>query len=268
MPRAVKAVAFDLDGTLIRGPEALPGAVAAVAALRSSGLKIGFCTQDSMRPPSEIAAKLSRLGFAAEPHDVISSGWSAAAYLAAKYKGERIALFSGDGLRDAFVAFGADVIEAREGRGASALFVARKPNFEAADVAGACNCVWNGAKYYAVGYDNVLPSQGGDLPGSGAAVKAIEFVTSTTAVILGKPSRALSMAAERSFGVPPDSILMVGDQVDIDIKLGKGAGWLTALVLTGATDAARAKSLSAKVAPDVVLADVGHLPAWLAGHAH
>ena len=139
------------------------------------------------------------------------------------------------------------MIEAREGRGADALFVGRKPDFSAADVAGACGCVWSGAKFFAIGYDNVLPSKDGDLPGSGTVVKAIEFATDTTATILGKPSRALSLAAEQRFGVAPESILIVGDQVDTDIRLGKGAGWVTALVLTGATNAARANRLGPRL---------------------
>ena len=263
MPRKIRAVAFDLDGTLIRGPEAVPGAVEAVAALRRAGLKIAFCTQDSMRPPAEIAQRLSRLGFGAETRDVISGGWTAAEHLSARYRGERIALFASDSLRDAFVGFGAAVIDAREGQGAKALFVGRKPNFTAADVVGACNCIWNGAKLFAVGYDHVLPSKDGDLPGVGAVVKAIEFAVAKTATILGKPSRALSDGTERSLGLGPESILVVGDQEYTDIRLGKSAGWLTALVLTGGTNAAEARRLPASQAPDVVLPDVGHLPAWL-----
>ncbi len=249
MPRNIKAVAFDLDGTLIRGPEAVPGAVEAVAALRRAGLKVAFCTQDSMRPPAEIAERLSRLGFGAEPRDVVSGGWTAAEHLAARYRGERIALFSSDWLRDAFVGFGADVIDAREGQGAKALFIGRKPGFSAADVAGACDCVWNGAKLFAVGYDHVLPSKEGDLPGVGAVVKAIEFAVAKTATILGKPSWALSVATERCFDVAPESILVVGDQEYTDIRLGKGAGWLTALVLTGGTNAAEARRLRQRRRP-------------------
>jgi 4-nitrophenyl phosphatase len=261
---AVKAVVFDLDGTLVRGPEALPGAVAALERLRASGLRIAFCTQDSMQSPAAIAARLAGLGFGAGESDVLSAGWSAAHYLSRRFQGERIALFCGDGLRDAFTSLGAEIVDARDGGRARALYMARKPNFSAQDLAGACACIWNGAEFFAVCTDRVLPTKGGDLPGAGAAVRGVEFATRTRAKILGKPSLPLAEAIMRRMDLAPDEILMVGDQVDSDIRLGKNAKWRTALVLTGGTDAARANRLGPKLAPDSTLPDVAALPALFA----
>jgi len=60
-----KGILFDLDGTLVRGEYALPGAVKAVSRLRACGLRIAYCTQDST--PKLIAERLNGLGFKAAP---------------------------------------------------------------------------------------------------------------------------------------------------------------------------------------------------------
>ncbi|TAH53410.1 MAG: hypothetical protein EYC68_03685, partial [Chloroflexota bacterium] len=45
--------------------------------------------------------------------------------------------------------------------------------------------------------------------------------------------------------------------------MGKDAGLFSILVLTGATTQEMADNASAQVKPDLVLADVNQLPAWL-----
>src|SRR5437773_8268498 len=64
---------LDLDGVVYSGPQAVPGAVAALAAVRESGLRLAFVTNNASRSPSAIAEQLSRLGVAARSADVVTS---------------------------------------------------------------------------------------------------------------------------------------------------------------------------------------------------
>ena len=72
-----------------------------------------------------------------------------------------------------------------------------------------------------------------------------------------EPGQCLGFAAE--LGLDPARVVMVGDSLH-DLHAGRAAGMQTVGVLTGMAGAA-------DLAPhaDVVLPDIGHLPAWLAG---
>lgn len=78
----------------------------------------------------------------------------------------------------------------------------------------------------------------------------------------GKPAPGQLLAFSAAVNVPAEQIVMVGDSTH-DLHAGRAAGMRTIAVLTGAADAA-------VLAPhaDVVLRDIGEIPAWLdAQHA-
>ena len=57
---------LDLDGTLYRGDQAIPGARFFVEQLRKRGIPHLFLTNNSSRTPGQVADKLRRLGFPVE----------------------------------------------------------------------------------------------------------------------------------------------------------------------------------------------------------
>lgn len=73
----------------------------------------------------------------------------------------------------------------------------------------------------------------------------------------GKPGPGMCLAYARFVGLEPDQIVMVGDSSH-DLEAGRAAGMQTAAVLTGVAGADELEPLA-----DVVLPDIGHLPAWL-----
>ncbi|UWR23504.1 HAD family hydrolase [Sulfitobacter sp. S190] len=73
----------------------------------------------------------------------------------------------------------------------------------------------------------------------------------------GKPAPGQLLAFAAQVGVPPDRVAMVGDSTH-DLHAGRAAGMHTVAVLTGLATAD-------ELAPhaDVVLEDIGEIPAWL-----
>ena len=73
-----------------------------------------------------------------------------------------------------------------------------------------------------------------------------------------KPAPDMLLGFAARAGLPPDSVAMVGDSPH-DLHAGRAAGMVTVGVLTGLADAAT-------LAPhaDLVLPDIGHLPAHIA----
>ncbi len=72
-----------------------------------------------------------------------------------------------------------------------------------------------------------------------------------------KPAAAPLLAFAAGQGLPPSAIVMVGDSTH-DLEAGRAAGMTTVGVLTGPALAADLADLA-----DVILPDIGHLPAWL-----
>ena len=73
-----------------------------------------------------------------------------------------------------------------------------------------------------------------------------------------KPGPGQMLAFAQAMGIAPGRIAMVGDSTH-DLHAGRSAGMQTVAVLTGL-------AVDTELAPlaDVVLPDIGHLPAWLA----
>ncbi len=74
-----------------------------------------------------------------------------------------------------------------------------------------------------------------------------------------KPGPGQLLAFAEHVGVVPSRVAMVGDSLH-DLEAGRAAGMATIGVLTGMAGAEVLQPLA-----DVVLPDVGHIPAWLAG---
>lgn len=259
----MKGIIFDLDGTLVRGDDPVPGAATAVQELRRRGIRIAYCTQDSINPPALVAEKLDRLGFTAAPADVVSAGWVAAAHIAERYRHDPVFMIGAPELRRFLFDNGINLVPAADAKAARVVFVARDPDFSAEHFTAACQAIWNGADFFGSGYDRILPLAGRHAPGVGAVIKAIEHVTGRRAYILGKPSLELAQSALRRLRAEPREAIVVGDQVDSDIRMGKSAGCHTVLVLTGGTTAAAARRIPERWRPNAILTDVGLLPEWL-----
>ncbi|MGC1494356.1 MAG: HAD family hydrolase [Sulfitobacter sp.] len=75
----------------------------------------------------------------------------------------------------------------------------------------------------------------------------------------GKPGPGQLLAFAAQIGLAPDRIAMVGDSTH-DLRAGRAAGMTCVAVLTGL-------ATQGELAPfaDIVLPDIGHLPAWLDG---
>jgi 4-nitrophenyl phosphatase len=100
-----------------------------------------------------------------------------------------------------------------------------------------------------------MPFPGGEVPGTGAVLAAVEVASGRRAEIAGKPERHLfEIAIEAAGG---GRLAMVGDRVSSDVEGGGRAGLETVLVLSGTTS--REEAEVAEPAPDHVLEDLSGL---------
>ena len=92
------ALLVDLDGTLIRGSQPIPGAAEALA---NAGLPVVYVTNNASRSPRDTADHLRSLGFSAGADDVMTSA-QAAVVMAADHvdPGARVLVVGHDSFRD------------------------------------------------------------------------------------------------------------------------------------------------------------------------
>jgi glycerol-1-phosphatase len=252
-----RCIALDLDGTLYLEDEVVPGAPEAIRGVRELGVRVGFVTNNAVRPPAAVVEKLSRLGVKATVEEVLTSSQAAVRLLGgeAGLRGKGVLVVGGPGLREAFSEAGARLLEPGDWRSAEVVVAGLDPELTYERVRAATLAIAAGARFVGSNPDASLPTPEGPWPGAGSVLALLSTATGVRPEIAGKPRRALFETVAAALG--PGPRLMVGDRVDTDLAGAQPLGWATALVLTGVTQP-RAL-LDVEVVPDYLLADVGGL---------
>ncbi|MFB6251892.1 MAG: HAD-IIA family hydrolase [Halobellus sp.] len=237
----VRGVIFDVDGTVVRGDEPIPGAKVGVDAVEAAGIRRLFVSNNPTKPPEAYEARLERAGFRVDADEVLTAGTLTAEYLSEHHADDRIAVVGEPGLLELLSARGLSIErldssgELRQTPDTLVASLDREFDYEMLRA-----CLWllrrEQVAFLGTDPDIVIPAPEGDVPGSGAVIDAIANVAGRDpSAMLGKPSEtARAMALER-LDLPPADVLVVGDRLDTDIALGSQAGMTTALVRTGVT---------------------------------
>lgn len=226
------ALLLDLDGTLYRGPLAIPGARAALA---SGTQALYYVTNNASRSPSEVAAHLTELGFDASESRVVTSSQSAARLLAEKIEpGAAVLVVGTDALADEVAR-----VRLRPVRlfadSPVAVVQGHSPTTDWAILAEATLAIRSGAVWVAANVDSTLPTERGLVLGNGSMVAALRTATSSEPLVAGKPAAPLMEDAIRRSG--SSRPLVVGDRLDTDIEGANAVGLESLLVLTGVSTA-------------------------------
>jgi len=225
---------FDLDGTIYLGEQLIAGAQETVAWLRRHGRPVVFLSNKPLEPRSAYAAKLTRLGIRATEQDVVNSTQALMAYLRAERPGARLYVIGEPALLAEFQAEGFVLTEAL---GEIDIVVAAfDRTLTYAKLNTAYQALMRGAGFVATNSDRSCPIEGGAIPDCAGVIAFLEATTGRACeLIAGKPSPLILSAALSRLGVPRDAVLMVGDRLGTDIRMGTELGLDTALVLTGVT---------------------------------
>jgi glycerol 3-phosphatase-2 len=251
-------VLLDLDGCVWVGGEITRAAPEAVAQLRSANKQIAFITNDSQHSGEEYVRKLWSLGITASLAEVVTVGGAIQHVLAEGYPrggtayvigSEAIFRHVGDaGLR---IVNGTDLAPR-----ADVVIVAGHHDLHFRELREAVQAIIAGAQLLGAGRDRTYPMPDGPWPGTGAVVAAIEYATSRTAEIVGKPDPQVFLTALDRLG--PGRALAVGDRLDADLAGAAAAGLDAAIVLTGVTSRAEAEAAEAP-APVAIAEDLAAL---------
>lgn len=255
----IEGLLFDIDGVLTVSWHALPGAVAALAQLRTLGLPMRFLTNTTSRTRASIAQVLAAEGFAIDAAHILTAPAATATYLRKAHPGQRCYLLSSGDV--AAELQGVSLVGDREPADVVVLGGAG-PEFSYERVNHAFHLLAGGAALVAMHRNMLWRTDAGLDLDAGAYVSGLEKAANRQAEVVGKPSRLFYGAALAALGTPASRTLMVGDDVEADITGAQAADIRAVLVRTGKfrdADLARAPT-----PPHAVLDSIADLPAWLA----
>lgn len=233
---------IDLDGVVWIGREPVPGSPETLATLLEAGKRLVFVTNNPGRHPAAYAERLREIGVEVGPEQVVTAG-TVAARLAAEAAPEGAGFVIGaPALKEMVAAGGIHLLDGEAGREADVVVVSSHRGFDYGELLTAKLALDRGAALIATSRDPTMPYPGGDVPGTGAVLAAVETASGRRAQIAGKPERYLfEMAAEALRGSPRPAgdretrVAMVGDRISSDVEGGRAAGLDTVLVLSGAS---------------------------------
>ncbi len=245
-------VILDLDGCVWVGDEAIPGSPEAVAALRAAGKRVAFATNNSWHSGEDQVAKLWRLGIQAALADVVTVGGAIQHLLADTRQGRTAFVIGTESLARHVADAGLRVLNGTDlASRAEVVVVGGTDRVDYGDLRTAVLAARRGGDLLATGRDPTLPMPGGDWPGTGALLAAVETGSGVTAEIAGKPQPQLFLTAIDRMG--DGRTLAIGDRLDSDVAAAAAAGLDAALVLSGSTSAEQAAA--ADGATPVAVAD-------------
>jgi len=223
----IEGFLFDLDGTVYEEDQAIPGAAAVIESLRRRGVPFRFTTNTTRLPRTALAERLRRMGIPAEAEEILSAPAAAAHWL--RDRGVRRAqLLVATATFEDFA--GIDVVD-HDPEVVVVGDLGKDWTFPLLDQA--FRNLMGGAELVAIQRNRYWHTEGHLSLDAGPFVAALEYGSSKTATLVGKPSPAFFAAAAQELGLPPERIAVVGDDLESDVAGAKAAGMIGIAVRTG-----------------------------------
>lgn len=247
----------DLDGVVWIGRDPVPGAPETLQALLGAEKRLVFVTNNPAKPPAVYAKRLLEIGVHVTPEKVVTAGMVVTRLAAEAAGAEGGAYVIGlPALKEMAAARGLRILGHEQAREADVVIVSGHRGFDYRELLAAKQALDRGAAFFATSRDPTMPFPGGEVPGTGAVLAAVETASGRRAEIAGKPERHLFEMAIEAIG-GEGRLAMIGDRVSSDVEGGRRAGLETVLVLSGTTS--RPEAEAANPAPDHILEDLSGL---------
>jgi inorganic pyrophosphatase len=223
----VKAILFDIEGTLLSRGAPIDGAATAVAQARTLGMQVRFLTNITARTPACIAADLSAAGIAVAAEEVQTATTVCVAMLR-KRAGVRCHLMVPPEVLPMF-----DGI-VRDDRHPDVVVISDiGEQFDFHTLNRAFLMLREGAELIALQKNLFWFHADGPRLDCGAFVLALEAAARTRATVTGKPSQVFFDSALAGLDCVREQVLVVGDDISTDVAGASAAGLRTVLVGTG-----------------------------------
>lgn len=216
----IKAVLFDLDGTIYYGSQLIAKADQVVQAFKNAGKQVYFMTNNSTKSRQQICDKLLGMGLDCGKEQIYTSGYGAALY--AQNNGYKsIYVFGTDALKQEFAQMGIETSSKAE-----VVVVGYDMDFDYAKLTDALQVALNAKIIIACNRERHYPGEGAKrFPGCAAMVGALEgSLGREVDYVVGKPNPLLLDIICTQQNLKKEEILVVGDTYESDIQMAEEYG--------------------------------------------
>ena len=224
--RSLRGVVLDLDGTVYDDGELIDGAGDATAAVRAVGLGLKFATNTSRYPCGTLIERLRRQDVDAAPDDVFTAPRAAAAWLLDRGM-TRISLHVSPMTVEEFTRFAID-----EQQPEAVMAGDLGDDWTVGRLNRVFRHVMGGAQLLEIQKNRYWKHGDTLCLDAGPFVAAIEYVPATTVVVAGKPSAEFLGVAAAALDIEPTQLVVVGDDLQTDVRGAQSVGARAALVKT------------------------------------
>ena len=236
--RRIRHLALDMDGTIYMENNIFPFTIPTLDTLKDAGIGHSFLTNNPTRSVEDYIAKLARMGIDCAYEDMYTTPVATIDYIKKAYPEVRKLFMLGTpSMREQFVKAGFTSCEDDPADRPDMLIVAFDTTLVYSRL---CRAAWwasQGIPYIATNPDWVCPTDAETiLVDCGSLQKCIEAATGRKPdKVMGKPDPTMLDGICDRQGLKPEEIAMVGDRIYTDIEMGRRAGAVSVLVLSGET---------------------------------
>jgi len=234
--KAVKAPRFknylmDMDGVLVRGRTAIPGAAEFLAQLNSRGTPYLVLTNNPMYTTRDLAYRLQAAGLDVPDNRIFTSAMALARFVHTQRPSGTAFAIGESGLTQALYEVGYILTD----HDPDYVVLGETHGYNIEQITKAIRLISGGARFVATNPDPSGPTERGLVPACGAMAALVEKATGVAPFFVGKPNPLMMRTALNYLGAHSEETVMIGDRMDTDIVAGVSSGLNTILVLTGVT---------------------------------
>ena len=248
---------IDVQGTLISDADKSPisGSIEFINYLNKENIPYMVITNNTKKASEDFYSYLSSIGFDfgfdkyLDPLMLLSS----------RVEKEAVAAYGAEEFLKTLQAMGYQL----DFENPKTVLVAIKENFSADEYAQMIDFLLSGASLVGMHETSIYAKNSKRYPGVGAILKMLEFATSSSYDVVGKPSlafysEALACIQKQNTKVTFDDIIMISDDVKGDLGGAKELGMKTFFVTSGKYKTAKeiVPFLEEKLRPDAIYADM------------
>jgi len=229
--------------------------------MRASGRPLALFTNGSHVPPAVFAAGLRAAGLDVADDELLTPLRSVQSYLRARGGGSSVFLFAGAAAREYLVEADVSLVDDEN---ADVVFVAHADSVDFDRLEHAARAVLRGARLLTASYAPAYAGANGPILSRGAmTAAAIAKASGARPAVVGKPSRAALRTIRDQLGVPTSEIAVIGDDLGMDVALGRLGGARTILVRSGISSRVELDGLAVSRRPDAVVDGIADVLDWL-----
>ena len=233
--RSKRLYLLDMDGTLYLGNRLYPFTKALLDALRSTGRRYLFMTNNSSKSVDAYIGKLQAMGIEATREDFMTSTQATIFYLQKHHPGLTFYLCGTVSMEQELLSAGISLSRELSQVDAVLMGFDTELTFRKLEDVSKLLLKNKDMPYIATNPDLVCPTEFGSVPDCGSVCQMLYNVTGRRPVVIGKPSALMPQLAMEKLGFSPEKTAVVGDRIYTDVKSALNAGVTGILVLSGET---------------------------------